>query len=337
MRGYAKTILDTVGDTPVVQLSRFGAGIRPNLFAKIESMNPAGSMKDRAAMQMIEKAERDHDLKPGARLVVATSGNMGIGMAMVCAVKQFQLICLIDPKISPATERCLKLYGAKLVKVLQPDETGGYHLTRLNYAKTLLAKYPDAVYLDQYDSAANMEAHYASTAPEMYRALYGNIRAVIVVAGTGGSSMGVARYFKEQSPKTDIWIVDEYGSVALPGNDGASVRFLNGMGTSIAPKNYEQANYERLVDHTVYVGAEKSIAAAVDLARTEGILTGGTGGAALHVMRDIVAEHYDYGDNLIALLADHGSRYTDTQYNEEWLTVRDLFVPAICGKRTLKK
>lgn len=335
--GFANTVLETIGNTPVVRLSRFAADLKPALYAKIESMNPGGSMKDRAARQMIEKAELDHGLKPGAKIIVATSGNMGVGMAMVCAVKQFQLICLVDPKISPATEKCLELYGAQLIKVYQRDKTGGYHLTRLDRVNELMTRYPDAVYLDQYDSQANMDAHYLSTAPEIYKALDGNIRAIVLVAGTGGSSMGITRYIKELSPKTDIWLVDEYGSIALPGNDGASVRYLNGMGTSIAPANYQRANHEQLVDHVIYVRAAECIGAAVDLARSEGILTGGTGGAAMHVMRDIAAKNYAEGDNLVALLPDHGGRYADTQFNEEWLTARDIYVPTISDDPKDKK
>ena len=337
MSGIANTILDTIGETPVVQLSRFGADVRPTLYVKIESMNPGGSMKDRAARRMIEKAEKDHGLQPGAKIIIATSGNMGVGMAMVCAVKKFQLICLVDPKISPATEKCLELYGAKLIKVYRRDKTGGYHLTRLEMVDVLKKKYPDAIYLDQYDSPANMDAHYSSTAPEMYEALDGNIRAILVVAETGGSSMGVARYIKEVSPETDIWLVDEYGSIALPGNNGAGVRFLNGMGTSIEPTNYKRAKFEKLVDRVVYVRAAESIGAAVDLARSEGILAGGTSGAVLHVMRDIAAKEYSKGDNLVALLPDHGSRYVDTQFNEEWLTVRDIYVPTISDSPGNKK
>jgi cysteine synthase len=333
MQGFAKNVLEAIGNTPVVQLSRFGEGVAPNLYAKIESMNPGGSMKDRSARRMIEVAEQEHDLKPGAKIIVATSGNMGVGMAMVCAVKQFRLFCLVDPKISPATERSLKLYGAEVIKVYKRDKTGGYHLTRLEEVENLKERYPDAIYLDQYDSWANMDAHYSTTAPEMYRALNGDVRAVVVVAGTGGSSMGIARYFKEKSPATDIWLVDEYGSLALPGNSGAGVRFLNGMGTSIAPENYPSAGFDRTIDHVVYVRAAECIEAAVDLARSEGILTGGTGGAALHVMRDIAAQHYAEGDRLIALLPDHGSRYVDTQFDEEWLTVRDIFVPAISSEK----
>lgn len=337
MSNVAKSILDVIGKTPVVRLSRFGAGVEPTLHVKIESMNPGGSMKDRAARQMIERAESDHGLKPGAKIIVATSGNMGVGMAMVCAVKKFQLYCLVDPKISPATEKCLELYGAQLIKVFKRDKTGGYHLTRLEMVETLKKKHPEAIYLDQYDSPANMDAHYKSTGPEMYQALDGNIRAILAVAGTGGSSMGVARYIKEVSPETDIWLVDEYGSIALPGNSGAGVRFLNGMGTSIEPTNYKRAKYEQLVDRVVYVRAAESIGAAVDLARSEGILAGGTSGAVLHVMRDIAAKEYSPGDNLVALLPDHGSRYADTQFNEEWLTVRDIYVPTISDNHRTKK
>ena len=113
----AGNILDAIGGTPIVRLQHFGAGLAPALHAKIESMNPAGSMKDRSALRMIEAAEAEHQLGPGAKIVIATSGNMGVGMAMVCAVKKFQLICLVDPKIPPATERCLETLGAKLVKV----------------------------------------------------------------------------------------------------------------------------------------------------------------------------------------------------------------------------
>ena len=329
MSKIANTDLEAIGHTPMIRLDRFGQDVAPRLYAKIESMNPAGSMKDRSALRMVEAAEKAHGLKPGAKIVVATSGNMGVGMAMVCAVKQFQLICLIDPKIPPATESCLRVLGARLVKVYKRDHTGGYHLTRLEQVDSILAENPGAVYLDQYDSPANVDAHFSTTGPEIHEALDRQVRAVIMVAGTGGSSMGVARYFREQSPQTDIWLVDEYGSVALPGNQGSGMRYLNGMGTSITPDNYDWPNFDRYVDRIVYVKAAEAINAAVLLARSEGILTGGTGGAALHVMRDIAAQYYAESDNLVALLPDHGSRYMDTQFNKDWLTLQDIYVPAI--------
>lgn len=329
MSGTSSSVLEAIGRTPMIRLDRFGRDVAPGLHAKIESMNPAGSMKDRSALSMVEAAEKEHGLKPGAKIVVATSGNMGVGMAMVCAVKQYQLICLVDPKIPAATESCLRVLGAKLVKIYKRDHTGGYHLTRLERVESILAENPGAVYLDQYDSAANVNAHYSATGPEIHDALDGEVRAIVMVAGTGGSSMGVAHYFREQSPGTDIWLVDEHGSVALPENQGSGMRYLNGMGTSIQPANYDWPNFDRYVDHVVYVNAAESINAAVQLARSEGILAGGTGGAALHVMRDIAAPHYSESDNLVALLPDHGSRYMDTQFNKDWLTLQDIYVPPI--------
>jgi cysteine synthase len=325
----AANILDAIGGTPIVRLQQFGAGLAPALHAKIESMNPAGSMKDRSALRMIEAAEAEHQLRPGAKIVIATSGNMGVGMAMVCAVKKFQLICLVDPKIPPATERCLETLGAKLVKVYKRDHTGGYHLTRLEKVEDVLTENPDAVYLDQYDSAANIDAHYSSTGPEILEGVGGQLAAIVMVAGTGGSSMGVARYFRQHAPDTDFWLVDEHGSLALAGNDGSAPRFLNGMGTSIEPANYGGEGFRDYVDHVVYVDAAQAIDAAAQLARTEGILTGGTGGAALHVMRNVAAAHYGPGDRLLALLPDHGSRYMDTQFNKDWLTLQNIYVPTI--------
>ena len=317
-----------------MSLQAFGQGTTPKLFGKLECTNPGGSMKDRAARGMIEWAEREHNLSSGARIVVCTSGNMGVGMAMVCAVKGYQLICLVDAKINPATERCLRVLGAEVVKVYQRDETGGYHLTRLARLESLLAEYPDAVYLDQYDSPAAVAAHSTSTGPEIMAALDGQVRAVVMVAGTGGSSMGVARFFKAQSPETDIWLVHEAGSLALPGNGGAAPRHLNGMGTSIAPANYAPPEFHEFIDHVVYVNAEESIRAAIGLARSEGILVGGSGGAAVHVMRDLAAPHYGPGDNLVALLPDHGSRYTETQFDPDWLAARGINVPEILNADT---
>lgn len=323
------SVLDVIGHTPLVRLSRFGGGLEPAFFAKLESTNPSGSMKDRAAVRMIEEAEATHRLRPGSALIVATSGNMGLAMAMVCAVKGFRLICVVDPKISPVTERSLRLYGATVVKVYQRDHTGGYHLTRLARIKTLQVEIPGAIYLDQYDSSANVAAHREGTGPEILEALEGRVRAIALCVGTGGSSMGVARFFREHSPQTEIWLVDEYGSLALPGNPGPAVRHLNGMGTSIAPSNYEPETFEQCVDHVVYVHAAEAIQAAVTLARTEGILAGGTGGAVLHVLRDIAAAAYGPDANLVAVLPDHGSRYSDTQFDKEWLSVRGIDVPEL--------
>jgi len=329
MARFCNSVLDAIGHTPLIALNRFSEGNGCDLFVKLESTNPGGSMKDRAAAGMVERVEREHNLQPGAEIIVCTSGNLGVGMAMVCAVKGFQLVCVVDPKINPTTEHCLKLYGAEVIKVYQRDETGGYHLTRLQKVSAVQQERPNAVYLDQYDSPAAIAAHYNTTGPEILEALDGRVDALVMVAGTGGSSMGIARYFREHSPQTHICLVDEHGSLALPGNAGCSNRHLNGMGTSIVPSNYPVDDFDRLVDQVVYVHAGESIAAALELARCEGILTGGTGGAAVAVMRRAVAPRFEAGARLVALLPDHGSRYTDTQFSREWLAARDIYVPAL--------
>ena len=328
------SVLEAIGNTPLISLQAFGHDLAPRLYGKLESTNPGGSMKDRAALGMIEWAEREHGLTAGSRIIVCTSGNMGVGMAMVCAVKGYQLMCLVDAKINPATERCLRVLGAEVIKVYQRDATGGYHLTRLAKLEDLRARYPQAVYLDQYNSPAAVQSHQFGTGPEIYTALDGSVGALVMVAGTGGSSMGVARYFKERSPTTDIWLVDEQGSLALPGNSGAAPRHLNGMGTSIAPGNYAGEDFFQFIDQVIYVGAEDSIRSAIALARSEGVLVGGSGGAAAHVMRTVVAPHYSATDNVVALLPDHGSRYTETQFDPDWLAARGINVPEIFAADT---
>jgi len=326
---HCKTVLDAIGNSPMVALERFGNGLAPSLFAKLEASNPGGSMKDRAALGMLEWAEREYSLRPGAEIVICTSGNMGVGMAMVCAVKGFRLVCLVDPKINPATEQCLRVYGAEVIKVYQRDHTGGYHMTRLRRVDALLEERPGAIYLDQYNSPAAVAMYEKTLAPEILTDLEGRVEGLVLIAGTGGSSMGVARYFSTHSPSTEIWLVDECGSLALPNNPGARDRHLNGMGTSIAPANYANSGFDELIDHVAYVHAGEAITASVELARSEGILTGGSGGAALHVMREVVAPRYAAGANVVTLLPDHGSRYTETQFNREWLAARDIYVPSI--------
>ena len=321
------SVLEAIGNTPIVELNRYGAGVEPLLLAKLEFTNPGGSMKDRAALGMIEWAEREHDLQPGAEIIISTSGNLGIGMAMTCAVKGYRLTCLVDPKLNPATERSLELMGVELVKVDELDHTSGYHLTRLKRLQSLQRERPDAIYLDQYDSPAAIEAHRVSTGKEILEQMEGQLDAMIMVAGTGGSSMGVARWLREHSPDTEIWLVDEKGSLALPGSKDPEPRFLNGMGTSIEPANYQADAFAGHVDHVVYIEAGAAIAASVDIARKEGVLMGGSGGAACHVMRERVAPRFGKGARLLSLIPDHGSRYTQTQFDAAWLDQMGISLP----------
>lgn len=330
--GPASSVLDTIGNTPLIRLQRFGSGLRPNLFAKFEALNPGGSIKDRAALKMIEAAEREKNLGPGSEIIVCTSGNMGVGMAMICAVKGFRLTCVVDPKISAANEKALRLYGANVIKVSQLDATGGYHLTRLKKVDEIRRRNPQAVYLDQYDSPANVGAHYEGTGPEIAACLEGrNVDVVIVAAGTGGTSMGIAKYFREHGSKTEVWIVDEVGSLALPTSAGAKPRFLNGMGTSFRPSNYDYDAFTELFARQIHIRAPEAIAASLELARTEGILTGGSGGAVAYVMKCVAAQELPANANVVGVFPDHGARYTDTFYDQEWLNSRGIDVALYSG------
>ena len=329
MAGFNASVLEAIGNTPIVELNRYGAEVSPLLLAKLEFTNPGGSMKDRAALGMIEWAEQEHGLSPGAEIIISTSGNLGIGMAMTCAVKGYKLICLVDPKLNPSTERSLELLGAELVKVEERDHTGGYHLTRLKRLETLQVERPNAIYLDQYDSPAAIEAHRTSTGREILEQMGGHLDAMIMVAGTGGSSMGVARWLREHSPDTRIWLVDEVGSLALPCSTAPEPRFLNGMGTSLEPANYAGESFYDFIDEVVYIEAGEAITTATEIARSEGILMGGSGGAACHVMREMVAPQFDSDARLLALIPDHGSRYTQTQFDVEWLESMGINVPTL--------
>jgi N-(2-amino-2-carboxyethyl)-L-glutamate synthase len=322
-------VLQAIGGTPLIRLTRFVGSGGPDVYVKTEASNPGGSSKDRSAVAMIEAAERAGKVKPGGQIIVSTSGNMGVGMAMVCAVKGLKLTCLVDPKISAVNEAILQLYGADIVKVFKRDPQGGYHLTRLQKVKELRKRYPDAHYIDQYDNENNALAHYSSTAPEILEALDGKVDAVVVAAGTGGTLMGVARYFKEKSPSTHIWAIDEHGSLALPANRIPQLRFLNGMGTGIRPPNYDYVNFDKYVDKQHYVTASQALQTSVELARSEGLLTGGSGGAVAYVMKHVMVKAYAKGRSIVGILPDHGSRYVDSFFNKEWLAVREISVPAL--------
>ncbi|XYI02623.1 PLP-dependent cysteine synthase family protein [Sorangium sp. So ce1128] len=324
-------VTEAIGGTPLIRLSKFINREGPQCYFKFEAMNPGGSSKDRSAREMLLAAEKEKDLKPGSKVIISTSGNMGIGLAMLCAFKGYRLLAIVDPKISPVNHKILRIYGAKIVKVVERDEHGGYHLTRLKKAAELQAKYPDAAYIDQYDNRWNAEAHYRTTAPEIFRALKGSVSAIVVAAGTGGTLMGIARYFKEHDPSIHIWAVDEHGSLALPANSIPQPRFLNGMGTSQRPVNYDYPNLHKYLDKQHYVSAAEAIQAAVDLARAEGILTGGSGGAVAHVMRNIMRKAYKPSQNIVGLLPDHGSRYTDDFFDDEWLSLRELPISLGCA------
>jgi N-(2-amino-2-carboxyethyl)-L-glutamate synthase len=325
-RPVCASIADAIGSTPLVSVRRFVGDAQPDCFFKLEYCNPTGSSKDRAAVAMLRAEERSGALKPGATVIVSSSGNMAVALASLCVRGGYQLVCVVDPKISQANVRLLRVLNAVVVRVDEQDAFGGYHVTRLAKARELAKRLPGAVYIDQYDNAENVGAHYRATAREIWEALGERLAAVVIAAGTGGTLIGCAEFFRELDRNIDVWAVDEYGSLALPTSKEPQPRLLNGMGASVRPANYPYARLEALLRHQVHVNAEQALSAALDLARTEGIIAGGTGGAVAHVIRSAAARMYGPGRCIVGILPDHGSRYTDTFYDDSWLAERGLSV-----------
>ena len=320
-------VIEAIGCTPLIRLHDFVGGDAPSSYVKFEGMNPGGSIKDRSAREMLASLESDGTIRRGSMLIVSTSGNMGVSLALQCAKRGYKLIAVVDPKIAKSNEKILRIFGATVAKATTIDVHGGYHLSRIEMVQQLKRAHPEATVIDQYDSPANVQAHYRTTAAEMHAALSNQLSLVVAAAGTGGTLMGIARYFKEHAPHVSIWAVDEYGSLALPTNTVAAPRFLNGMGTSIRPANYDYAHFHQYVHRCWYVTAEEAITAAIQLARKEGILTGGSGGAVAHVLRNIVPPVFGPDAHVVGILPDHGSRYVDEFFSEEWLAQRSIGVP----------
>ena len=209
---FKNNILETVGNTPLIKISKINKGLKPQIFAKLESANPGGSVKDRIGISMIEAAEREGKIKPGGTIIEATSGNTGIGLSLACTVKGYKSICVLTDKVSDEKINYLKALGTDVIVVsnaLEHDHPDFY----INVAKRIEKETPNSVYLYQYGNPANPEAHYKTTGPEIWRQTEGKITHFIAGIGTGGTISGVGRYLKEQNPNIQIIGADPYGSI----------------------------------------------------------------------------------------------------------------------------
>ena len=209
---FKNNILEAVGNTPLIKINRINKGLKPQIFAKLESSNPGGSVKDRIAISMIEAAERDGKLKPGGTVIEATSGNTGIGLSLVCAVKGYKLICVLTDKVSTEKINYLKSLGTDVTVVsnaLEHDHPDFY----INVARRIEKETPNSIYVYQYGNPANPEAHYNTTGPEIWRQTDGKITHFVAAIGTGGTISGTAKYLKEQNPNIQVIGADPYGSI----------------------------------------------------------------------------------------------------------------------------
>jgi cystathionine beta-synthase len=309
-----ESILETIGDTPLVRLSRIGAGLTPQLLAKVESFNPGGSIKDRIAVALIDAAERDGRLRPGGTIVEPTSGNTGTGLALVARLRGYRVIAVMPDKMSREKIDLLRAYGAEVVVAptdVAPDSPQSYY----RVADRLTAEIPGAFQPNQYHNQANPQAHYESTGPELWEQTEGRITHLVVGVGTGGTVTGSARYLREQKPGLVVIGADPEGSIYSGGEDNVRPYLVEGVGEDFWPETFDRST----VDRWVTVSDRDAFLTTRRLAQVEAILTGGSGGLALHAALQVAAEIEDPEAVVVVILPDGGRSYLSKIYSDGWM------------------
>ena len=317
---YAKNILETIGNTPLVRLNNITKGIKATVLAKVEFFNPGSSVKDRMALKMVEDAEQDGRLKPGGTIVEGTSGNTGMGLALAAIVKGYQLICVSTDKQSKEKFDILRAVGAEVIVCptnVAPEDPRSYYST----SKRIAEETPNSWYVNQYDNPSNSIAHYQQTGHEIWDQTNGKITHFVVGVGTGGTISGVGKYLKEKNPAIKIWGIDTYGSVFKKYHETGVFDeneiypyITEGIGEDILPENVNFDvidNFEKVTDKDAAIYTRK-------LAREEGIFAGNSCGAAVRGVIQL-EKHFKKSDVVVVLLHDSGSRYVGKMYNDEWM------------------
>lgn len=324
---YFNSILETIGNTPLVKMNKLTAGIAGTVLAKVEYLNPGLSVKDRIAVKMIEDAEEQGLLKPGGTIIEGTSGNTGMGLALVAAVKGYQCIFTTQDKQSKEKIDKLRALGAEVRLCptdVEPDDPKSYY----SVAKRLNEEIPNSYYPNQYDNMSNTQAHYEETGPEIWEQTEGKITHYVAGMGTGGTISGVAKYLKEQNPEIQVVGIDSKGSVYKhyfeTGEFDESVihpYLTEGIGEDILPKNMDFG----LIDDVVQVNDENALVTTRKLARQEGLFVGGSCGAAVYGALEYI-ENNEFGEDdvMVIILPDSGSQYVGKIFNDEWMREKEL-------------
>ena len=305
MAKIAKKITDLIGNTPLVELEKYSEskGLDKPVIAKVEYFNPGGSVKDRIALAMIEAAEKDGTLKPGATIIEPTSGNTGVGLALVSAVKGYKLILTMPETMSVERRNLVKAYGAQVKLTSGKDGMPG----AIKAAEELRKTIPGAVILEQFENPANPQKHYETTGKEIWEDTDGKVDIFVAGVGTGGTISGVAKYLKEKNPNVKIVAVEPATSPVLKGGKSGPHR-IQGIGAGFVPKTYD-AN---LIDEVFDVENDQAILAGRQLAQKDGLLVGISSGAAAFAATEIAKRPENKGKTVVTLLPDTGERYLTT-------------------------
>jgi cystathionine beta-synthase len=314
-------ILDAIGWTPLVRLNRLTNGLLCPVYAKLESFNPGGSVKDRIGLNMIAEAERSGRLKPGGTVVESTSGNTGVGLAIVSAIKGYKAVFVMPDKMSHEKIQLLRAYGGRVVitpTAVAPEDPRSYY----NVAKRIVEETPNAILANQYHNPENPRSHYETTGPEIWKQTGGKVTDVVVGMGTGGTITGAGRYLKERNPDIQMIGVDPAGSILLeawqhghmPKNAQATTYKVEGIGEDFLPSTLDLS----LIDNVLRVSDKESFLWARRLVKEEGIFCGGSSGsaaaAAIRYARGLPAERL-----VVVILPDSGSRYLSKVFDDKWM------------------
>ena len=304
------SLSELVGRTPLLEARRYAAarGLEAVLYVKLESANPAGSAKDRVALEMIRQAEAEGRLQPGGTIIEPTSGNTGIGLAAMAVSRGYRVILTMPDSMSAERMALLRAYGAELVLTPGKDGMAG----AIAKAEAIRAATPGSIIAGQFDNPANPAAHYATTGPEIWADTEGKVDIFVAGVGTGGTISGTGRYLKERKPSVELVAVEPAASPLLSGGQ-AGPHGLMGIGANFIPKNYDAS----LIDRVITVREQDAYAAARLLTRTEGVLCGITSGAALWAAEQLARLPENRGRHIVALLPDTGERYLSTPLFQE--------------------
>jgi cysteine synthase A len=294
----AENITELVGETPMLHLRRIIPAGSASVFAKLEYMNPGGSVKDRAAIGMIKRAEKEGRLKQGSTIIEATAGNTGIGLALIGVNKGYRVIFCVPERFSEEKVKIMRALGAEVTRTPDADGMQG----AIRKAKEIAAQIPDSFLALQFENPANPEFHYESTAQEIDEQMEGNVDALVIGVGTGGTFSGVARYFKQKNPKTLCVAVETQGSILQGGAPGPHK--VEGIGVSFIPATLDRS----VMDEVIKVTDDDAFKTVSDLARKEGVLAGSSGGANVFAAAQI-AKRLGPGKRVVTIVADSAERY----------------------------
>lgn len=301
----AKTLTELVGNTPLLELNKFSASkeLDTPIIAKVEFFNPGGSVKDRIALAMVEDAEKKDLLKPGATIIEPTSGNTGVGLALVSAVKGYHLILTMPETMSVERRNLVKAYGAEVRLTSGKEGMAG----AIKAAEALRDSIPGSIILQQFENPANPAKHYATTGPEIWRQTDGTVDIFVAGVGTGGTVSGIGKYLKEQNPNVKVYAVEPATSAVLNGKPSGPHK-IQGIGAGFVPKTFDRTYIDEVLD----IDNDDAIRTGRELAQSEGLLVGISSGAAAYAASLLAKRPENKGKKIVALLPDTGERYLST-------------------------